>query len=261
MNSFYTFLLSLFVAVSANAQNYSTTFNADDTDGWEEFSLGAESNPLYAWTIWNGVLRHAYPVGGMEYTDDWMVSPVFNFSNGANIDSISYSFGGFGTPMGADTIALYLIVGDKNPAMATSKQLLRLYTDENYTNDNMVRVDTDIAIPAVDGEAYLAFKYRTIVNWLDANFYDLSISGLVNTQEVQLPNTMAKVYPNPSNAMVNIEIDNSLTIQKIEMYNNTGALVNSYSTSTFSVANYTAGLYFVKIVTDHGVVTQSLVVR
>jgi len=69
-------------------------------------------------------------------TDDWFVSPPFNFSNGGKLDSISFWFGGFGIPALSDTVAIYLVQGSSDPALATSTTTLLDFRAGNYQNDN-----------------------------------------------------------------------------------------------------------------------------
>ena len=122
-------LLCVLFSSEAMAQTplpYYTGFdNASEKAGWTEYRKG--DNGLYQWKFINinpvsapGVLLHNYPVGGSVPTDDWFVSPPFNFSNGGKLDSIYFSFTGFGVPALIDTVAIYLLQGNADPALATT---------------------------------------------------------------------------------------------------------------------------------------------
>src|SRR5688572_18629963 len=80
---------------------YSGFDNAAEQSGWVTFRKGSTANG--AWSVASfgaysapNSLSHNYPVGGSTPTDDWRVSPGFNFSNGGMIDSIRHNFSGFG---------------------------------------------------------------------------------------------------------------------------------------------------------------------
>ena len=130
---FLTFLTTSF---SSNlfSQTYKTGFdNMTEQSGWAQYRVGV-IDPFYEWeysafeALSNpNCILHNYPVGGTEVTDDWFVSPVFDFSEGGMIDSVWHRFSGFGLPLAGDTIAIYLINGSADPELAASKTCL-LYT-------------------------------------------------------------------------------------------------------------------------------------
>ncbi|MEX0966919.1 MAG: T9SS type A sorting domain-containing protein [Bacteroidia bacterium] len=183
---------------------YSAFDDASQQDGWEEYETGTDSDP-YHWNFASFAayspphsLNHNYPVGGSERTDDWFVSPEFDFSNGATIDSLRYVFTGFGTPMDGDTIAIYLINGSKDPETATTRTILYNFTDSTYENDNVWRKLEALNIPATSGQSHIAFRYTTIVNWLDVRLDNLKISEKpTGINEPAAINEAITIYPNP----------------------------------------------------------------
>jgi len=65
----------------------------------------------------------------------------------------------------------------------------------------------------------------------------------------------ARIYPNPSNSVVNIELTNN--ISKVVIYNYTGQVVfeqnvTNAQTIRLNVNNYESGAYMVKFVTNAG---------
>ena len=198
-----TLLLFLFLATYAltNAQYY-TGFDSDsEQQGWNQYRFGEESD-FYFWSLAQigavsdpNHLSHFYPVGGVDPTDNWYVSPMFDFSNGATIDSLYYNFSGFGTPIEGDTIALYVIEGSQDPSLASNQTILYNYTDSTYVNDGQWYYNSNIQIPVGSSTSYIAFRYRTVVNWLDVKFDNLRVDqSIVSVSEIPEANQFS-VYP------------------------------------------------------------------
>ncbi|MBM3917772.1 MAG: T9SS type A sorting domain-containing protein [Sphingomonadales bacterium] len=59
------------------------------------------------------------------------------------------------------------------------------------------------------------------------------------------------IYPNPTNGLVNVEIQNR-TIQNIKLYDLQGRLIKEISESQFDLSNCLNGTYFIRIQTDKG---------
>lgn len=243
----FTFLCITTSLLAQTSLPYYSGFNNEtENDGWEEFNLGATES-FYYWSTSNTTLSHDYPVGGTVPTEDWWVSPEFDFSSGATIDSLKYRFSGFGNPAAGDTIALYIINGAKNPENASAIIMLRGYTDANYQNDNVWRTDTAIHIPAFSGESHLAFRYTTTDNWLVASFDDLYISG--STVGVKEGGNMKfSIYPNPTTDILYI---NSHLKGEIELFNIAGNKVleqNKNNPQTvLDISSLPSGVYFLHL--------------
>lgn len=203
-------LLLIFVCVfstTSNAQTplpYYTGFdNATEKAGWTEFRKG--DNGAYKWTFDTNSsvssptrLKHDYPVGGSVVTDDWFVSPPFSFIYGGKIDSVYSSFTGFGMPTSDDTIAIYVLRGNPDPALASSKTLILDYKTA-YINDNTWRDTFSIAIPASPSTTFIAFRYKTINNWLDVSFDNLRLksNAASSIDPAELNASNYHLYPNP----------------------------------------------------------------
>lgn len=84
--------------------------------------------------------------------------------------------------------------------------------------------------------------------------------GTVGIEESNSSYTKASIFPNPSNSLMNIEIQSSETIQEINLLDVNGrTLYSIYSGDaqpninnyfTFSVEKYPKGLYFIKVKTS-----------
>ena len=83
----------------------------------------------------------------------------------------------------------------------------------------------------------------------------------VNVEEMNLDDV--KMYPNPANDRVRIESNN--TIQSLSLYGIKGEMMESHAVNSKEIdlllEGYSKGVYFIRLVTDEGVVTKKLVVR
>ena len=265
---------SVFISFSQAQKTlpYSTGFdNVSEQEGWTEFRKGTTTDMFAVWEYTTfgaqsapNCLSHGYPVGGTLLTDDWFVSPAIDFSNGGIIDSLGYSFSGFGTPFGDDTIALYLLIGHQDPDSSTSRSRLILFTDTSYNNDGIWRNRTQLMIPAVSGDAFIGFRYRTIVNWFETKIDDIKIvedpSTSIRPRESKLEQQLS-IYPNPASDKIRLEIADGNQIEKVILIDNSGKIVGSYSENTecIDLTSYPSAVYFIEVETEQGSVSGSFV--
>ena len=235
---------------------FQTGFNtAVEQNQWTQYRIGDTSLSFNKWEFFSGpdpALTHGYPVGGTETTNDWMVSEEFDFSAGAIIDSIRFKGAGFGLPFGNDTVALYVIEGHQHPDSATNQVLLKLFTDSTYNNDNAWKTFRGISIPEISGPVHLAFRYQTIVNWLDVDIDDLSVSSAISGLFNEKNKTILNTYPNP--VQDNLFFHQKDDIKKIELINAQGQIIlcESQSRNSLDVSFLTKGIYFIQVETQDG---------
>jgi hypothetical protein len=191
---------------------YTTGFDTEaQKNGWTIYEKGAEGG-FYKWNFnTNGYsapvcLGHDYPVGGTEITDDWCVSPPFKIASNGKIDSLRYKFSGFGMPNAGDTVAIYLLTGSADPELATSKILLKDFRAADYANDATWRLMPPLSLPASSEVCYIAFRYHTIINWLDVAFDNISISGTppLSISGAKIDHPAIKVSPNPAQHTIRV---------------------------------------------------------
>ena len=250
---------------------YYTGFeNAAQESGWQTFRKGDVSGSGWGYSSFNAYsapmsLSHFYPVGGSVPTIDWYVSPVFNFSSGGKIDSIRHNFSGFGTPTTGDSLAVYLLNGSADPALATSKIMLLDYT-VNYLNDNIWHINTNINIPAIAGQSYIAIKYMTIINWLDVMFDNIKISGSGSSGIDQVSNGghNIRISPNPANDYIRVTGQSNSTVNYI-LTDSKGQVIKTFGSenlnegSRFDISDIAAGFYFLKITDKSGFEVQKFI--
>ncbi|MFM2224712.1 MAG: hypothetical protein RJA07_914 [Bacteroidota bacterium] len=235
---------------------YYTSFETvTQQSDWTEFRNGATANSGYVFDntlAYSGTssLAHNYPVGGSSATNDWIVSPPFNFASGGKIDSIRHDFYGFGSPMAGDTVAIYLLVGNQNPTLASSKLLLMDYRGINYVNNGTWNIDTNIVIPPTIGQCYIAFRYTTIVNWLDVRFDNLHITSneVAGINSVNRTTNDFVIYPNPTDNFISISNDISANA-KIVISDISGKIfkMDMDNKNQIDIHDLQSGVYFLKI--------------
>ena len=71
-----------------------------------------------------------------------------------------------------------------------------------------------------------------------------------------------KVFPNPTNGIVNIEIPNEIRNFKIRVYNSNGSLLMSKTNQKrINLSGNAKGLYFIQILTDESSVMRKVILR
>ena len=68
----------------------------------------------------------------------------------------------------------------------------------------------------------------------------------VGVSEIESSSNL-KIYPNPTNALVNLEIENYKGSIETELYNFYGNHLETIKNATFSIANYPKGMYLLKV--------------
>ena len=69
------------------------------------------------------------------------------------------------------------------------------------------------------------------------------------------------IYPNPSNGIINISLDNNLQLKKVSIYNQLGQLIKTAETNVIHTTALAKGIYYVEVVTDQGKATKRIIVK
>lgn len=69
-----------------------------------------------------------------------------------------------------------------------------------------------------------------------------------------------KLYPNPSNGIINISLENNLQLEKVSVYNQLGQLVKTAVTNVINTTELAQGTYYVEVVTNQGKATKKIIV-
>jgi|GEM_PF-870719 len=87
--------------------------------------------------------------------------------------------------------------------------------------------------------------------------YDLS--GILSSDTFVLENF--NIYPNPTTDILNIELKENLTLEKVLVYDTTGKLVKETTEKTINVSAFAKGMYNVQVVTNQGKATKKVIVK
>ena len=84
------------------------------------------------------------------------------------------------------------------------------------------------------------------------------VNGELSNGEAYFENSIS-VFPNPTENLVRIKYSENIQLNKIEIYNYIGQLMNITQSETVSLNNYSSGVYFFKIHTSKGIVTKRVI--
>lgn len=73
--------------------------------------------------------------------------------------------------------------------------------------------------------------------------------------------TNFSIYPNPSNGIVHIALENNLQVEKVSLYNPLGQLVKTTTTTVLHTSELAKGTYYVEVVTNQGKATKKIIVE
>ncbi|MCO5232021.1 MAG: T9SS type A sorting domain-containing protein [Chitinophagales bacterium] len=76
-------------------------------------------------------------------------------------------------------------------------------------------------------------------------------------KNLSLNNTTMLLYPNPTNSLVNIKTEHA--IEKVQIFDALGKLVQTETTKEFSIERLQRGVYLVQIITERGVVAKQII--
>ena len=106
------------------------------------------------------------------------------------------------------------------------------------------------SIALIDGnEGWAVGDVGTVIRFTDAGGSSASLEGL---NAIQL-----NVYPNP--ATNNITIESNSTINSIQIFDLTGALIQIETKESFSIENLNSGVYMINISTENGSINKKLI--
>jgi len=239
---------------------YSGFDNAAERNGWTIFRLGEAA--IGNWSIASvegfsptSCISHDYsPSSGAHVVDDWYVSPGFLIPSGGTLDSVRYAFSGFSVPAAGDTIGVYLLLGDRDPAVASDIIELKEFRGAEYQIDNVYRLLSGITLPETNETAYIGIRYRNAdasSRWLYVRFDNIAISASMTSIEVPVTQKDGLVYPNPTTDQVTIL--HKETGGVVFLYDQSGMLLkqfplnNGQTKTTLSLRQWPEGLYQVVI--------------
>ncbi|WCM43034.1 T9SS type A sorting domain-containing protein [Flavobacterium sp. CBA20B-1] len=85
------------------------------------------------------------------------------------------------------------------------------------------------------------------------------LSGILSSDTFVLENF--NIYPNPTTDILNIELKENLSLEKVFIYNTNGQLVKETSEKTINVSGFAKGIYNVQVLTNQGNATKKIIVQ
>lgn len=235
--------------MSANWQNWSTQIG-----GLE----GNSGNPGYCSYV-NGTFGFAGGVADLNWINNNDV-PWY----GCHAETDNTVKIGYGQPLNGFT-PVYLYGSDSINGRLNSLGIHASY--DRYTGGNHPPFNGNSTIMANNKDSLAAFLYRI----LDCNPNNLQLptqktcNTSVGLAEVTNKTIEAKIYPNPFNNLITVELNNNYALNntRISIINSIGeVLTDQAATSyinTISLNNLAQGVYFVKISSPEGTSTQLIV--
>lgn len=86
-----------------------------------------------------------------------------------------------------------------------------------------------------------------------------NLSGILSSDEFVLENF--NIYPNPTTDILNIELKENLTLDKVLIYNTNGQLVKETTEKTINVGGFAKGIYNVQVLTKQGKATKKVIIK
>ncbi len=212
------------------------------TGGWDytTTNYGVYSMPQSLWQIYST----------SENVDNWFVSPAFLIPAGGKVDSVRYMFNGMSVPDPADTVAIYLLKGSADPALA-AKTLLFDIRGTDYVNDNTYRKKVNMALAATNATCRLAIRFKcTAGTWLQTYFDNIAISANTATgvKEIDLTSGGISLYPNPAKETLVVTAPAAFVKQTFQVISSNGALLKEFEAeqhTSINISQLAPGTYFI----------------
>lgn len=86
-----------------------------------------------------------------------------------------------------------------------------------------------------------------------------NLSGILSSDKFVTKNF--SIYPNPATDILNIELEDSSTLNKVLIYSANGQLIRESSDKIMNVSGLAKGMYNVQVITDQGKATKKLIIN
>lgn len=88
--------------------------------------------------------------------------------------------------------------------------------------------------------------------------WTIKLAPLSNTKNIVKHNQMLNVYPNPSNDIIHVAMNNGEPIQAVEIYNFNGTRVLETKNLSIQSTNISSGIYFLRVKTNQNTYTKKI---
>lgn len=108
------------------------------------------------------------------------------------------------------------------------------------------------------GNNYIAVANISNSDYSPNNTIQLFPTNMTSIEELSIIRTDVFIFPNPSNNLINIDLPESIIIQKVEIYDLSGnkKLIHYDNQKIVDISNLNQGVYFIKIETNDSIFIQ-----
>ncbi|MCR4736707.1 MAG: choice-of-anchor J domain-containing protein [Bacteroidales bacterium] len=255
------------VSVTGNATDCSAPMSLPFTEDFEDALSACWQNidadgDGYVWnsTIEEGVNASANSGDGCYYSesyhsaalnnDNWLITPALAIpTEGANLTW-------YVATQDPDYPAEYYEV-----KVSTSTDLSSFTTifSETLSTDEWLR--RSVNLTGMEGQnVYIAFRHTNGNDQFWMKIDDISVTA--GLSGVENHESLATIYPNPANNVLNINANSNISM--VEVFNVMGQMVASYNANDvntqINTSNFANGVYTVRIHTENGVSNQKFTV-
>ena len=85
------------------------------------------------------------------------------------------------------------------------------------------------------------------------------INGVLSSHTFVLENF--SIYPNPTSDFIKINLENNLTLEKVNIYSTLGQLIKTESKLQINISSLAKGNYFVEVITNQGKKTKTIIIE
>ncbi|MFD2550632.1 T9SS type A sorting domain-containing protein [Bizionia sediminis] len=163
-------------------------------------------------------------------------------------------------PLGSDeTIVNYTF----SPAItipSTSTHILIEVEQTDTTSWFIGGTAADTATPYLKSASCSIADYTTpaALGFPDAHYYITATGNLLGVEDFNLDNM--SISPNPVNDVLNIQLHQSIQVEKAKLYTVTGQVVlQAENTRKLDLSNLNSGIYLLKVETDKGIVARKII--
>jgi Flp pilus assembly pilin Flp len=249
--------------------------------GWSNYFSGGVKVYVIKSGIWTQIGQTFYAdtcywcsnnLGGVSFANNGLTLAIVD---SFNFRVYKYTFGGDWIQQGEDVelVNSYnkVSLSDDGTILAVGGIITRLYqiSSGNWTklgddiNEETSGYGNQINVEfSSDGSKIAVGNSFNDGNDINADsgkvrVYDLS--SLLSVEESSV--LSVKFYPNPTTNQFTIELPQSQTLEKVNIYNNLGQFIKTSQKNIIDTSQLTSGLYFVEVVTSQGKATKKLIIK